>query len=159
MPRAPHVSRARAGLTLVELMLVLGAIGVLAALAMPAFHGHRERVRSAEAATHIRGLSILAKSFRSEFSAYPPRLAMVSDQPIPLDPWGNAYQYLPIEGAPAADKGSQRKDKNLVPINSDFDLYSFGADGESQPPLTAKPSHDDIVRAADGAYVGLASDY
>ena len=49
--------------------------------------------------------------------------------------------------------------KNVVPINSDFDLYSMGEDGKSKSPLTAKPSHDDIVRANDGAFIGLATDY
>jgi general secretion pathway protein G len=52
-----------------------------------------------------------------------------------------------------------RKDKNLVPLNSDYDLYSMGKDGESQIPLTVKISHDDIIRANDGAFVGLAIDY
>ena len=48
------------------------------------------------------------------------------------------------------------KDRFLVPINSDFDLYSMGKDGKSQMPLTAKDSRDDIIRANDGAYIGLA---
>ena len=52
-----------------------------------------------------------------------------------------------------------RKDRFLVPINSDYDLYSMGKDRESIAPLTAKKSHDDIVRANDGAFVGLASDF
>jgi len=47
----------------------------------------------------------------------------------------------------------------MVPINSDFDLYSMGKDGRSVAPLTAKDSRDDIVRANDGGYVGLASEF
>jgi general secretion pathway protein G len=49
-----------------------------------------------------------------------------------------------------------RKDRFLVPINSRFDLYSMGRDRASVPPLTAKVSQDDIIRADDGAFVGLA---
>ena len=52
-----------------------------------------------------------------------------------------------------------RKDKNLVPINTDFDLYSLGKDGLSAGPLTAKDSRDDIVRANNGAFIGRAEDY
>jgi general secretion pathway protein G len=52
-----------------------------------------------------------------------------------------------------------RKDRFLVPINTDYDLYSMGKDGRSSPPLTAKASRDDIIRANDGAYIGLASNY
>jgi general secretion pathway protein G len=55
--------------------------------------------------------------------------------------------------------GQARKDHNLVPINSDFDLFSPGPDGKSTGPLTAKASRDDIVRGSDGAYVGPAKDY
>jgi general secretion pathway protein G len=52
-----------------------------------------------------------------------------------------------------------RKDRNLVPINTDFDLYSVGPDGDSQAPLTAAASRDDIVRANDGRFIGKAEDY
>ena len=45
----------------------------------------------------------------------------------------------------------------MVPINEFFDLYSMGADGKSVSPLTAQASHDDIIRAYDGQYVGIAS--
>ncbi len=52
-----------------------------------------------------------------------------------------------------------RKDHFMVPINTDFDLYSMGPDGASVPPLTARASRDDIVRANDGQFVGRASDF
>jgi general secretion pathway protein G len=52
-----------------------------------------------------------------------------------------------------------RKDRNLVPINSDYDLYSVGPDGDSSLPLTAATSRDDIVRANDGRFIGKAEDY
>lgn len=55
--------------------------------------------------------------------------------------------------------GQVRKDRNLVPINSNFDLYSMGQDGQSRPPLTARVSRDDIIYANDGAFIGLAEDY
>jgi general secretion pathway protein G len=58
-----------------------------------------------------------------------------------------------------ANRGQMRKDRNLVPINTDFDLYSMGKDGETVMPLTTPKSQDDIVRASNGAFVGLGSDY
>ena len=33
------------------------------------------------------------------------------------------------------------------------------ADGSSAPALTARASKDDVIRARDGGFVGLASDY
>ena len=55
--------------------------------------------------------------------------------------------------------GKPRKDRFLVPVNSDFDLYSVGKDGRTAAPFTAKMSKDDVVRAMDGGYVGLASEF
>jgi general secretion pathway protein G len=56
-------------------------------------------------------------------------------------------------------KGKPRKDRFLVPINTDFDLYSMGKDGRSEQNLDAHYSRDDIVRANDGLFVGLAIEY
>ncbi len=55
--------------------------------------------------------------------------------------------------------GKARKNKSLVPLNTDFDLYSMGPDGKSKPPLTVKVSDDDIIRANDGRFIGIAKDY
>lgn len=55
--------------------------------------------------------------------------------------------------------GSARKDGNLVPINTYYDLCSVGKDGKTKLPLRAKDSHDDIIYANDGDYIGLASEF
>lgn len=55
--------------------------------------------------------------------------------------------------------GAARKDGNLVPINTNYDLCSFGKDGKSKPPLRAKDSLDDIIYANDGSYIGLAKEF
>lgn len=55
--------------------------------------------------------------------------------------------------------GSARKDGFLVPINSDYDLYSVGPDGESTATLRSPMSRDDVIRAADGAFYGLAEKF
>jgi general secretion pathway protein G len=74
------------------------------------------------------------------------------------DPYGNAYVYLRIQGG-GPGKGGVRKDRKLNPINSDFDLYSIGKDGETKTQLDNKDSLDDIVRANDGGFVGLAANF
>jgi general secretion pathway protein G len=63
------------------------------------------------------------------------------------------------DGEDGTAKAKMRKDHNLVPVNTDFDLYSMGKDGESRAPFTAKVSHDDIVRANNGQFIGLVSNY
>ena len=106
---------------------------------------------------NIRFIEAAIKMFRTKNGMFPLNLNVVGSVNIP-DPWGNPYQYLRIL-PPTPPIGKQRKDHNNVPVNSDFDLYSMGKDGDSQPPFTAGKSRDDIVRANDGTYVGLALDY
>ena len=60
-------------------------------------------------------------------------------------------------GAPAI--AAARKDRFLVPINSDYDLYSRGADGLTRPQLHDKDSQDDVIRGANGSYYGLAEGF
>jgi general secretion pathway protein G len=76
------------------------------------------------------------------------------------DPWGRAYQYLRIDGGKTPGiEGYRRRDKNANPVNSDYDLYSMGKDSKTAPQFTAKNARDDIVRANDGAYYGLAENH
>lgn len=151
--RSPRVGR---GFTLVETAIALVILGVLLALALPRFQDYRERVRVDQAKRDIVTMSALIANHYLDARDYPASLAEVGLGGM-RDPWGNPYGYLNLNDK--KKRGFARKDHALVPINTDFDLYSMGADGRSSPPLTAKPSRDDIVRANNGAFVGLASEY
>jgi general secretion pathway protein G len=71
---------------------------------------------------------------------------------------GNPDQSGSGSGAPQSSV-SPRKDRFGVVLNTDFDLYSMGKDRQSTDSLSTPNSHDDILRANDGAYVGLASNF
>jgi general secretion pathway protein G len=159
----------RRGLTIIELMIGAAIAAVLVAVAVPQFVGYVRRTEGKQAVADIRMFEMLIERYRTEMGALPNDLGASVD-PLPSDPWGNSYQYLNLQsGKPNTKgkgrknknlaKGKARKNKNLVPINSDYDLYSKGLDGESKVPLTTKVSHDDVIRANDGAFVGLAEDY
>jgi general secretion pathway protein G len=145
------------GFSLVELLVAITVVAALVAIALPRFESYREQSRISKASGDLRILDNRINSFKLSNEIWPSSLSQVPQGNM-LDPWGNSYQYLQIEGNSKA-KGSERKDKNLVPINSDFDLYSMGADGKTAPALTSASSQDDIVRANDGRYFGLASNY
>lgn len=149
-----HTRTAR-GFTLIEVMLVVVLLGVLAAVALPFYKGYRERVRLHQAVIDITAMSIVASNYWNDNRAYPTSLADIGFAGR-LDPWGTPYVYYNID---AKGKGGARKDHALNPLNTDFDLYSSGVDGQSKPQITQRLSLDDVIRASNGAFVGLASDF
>lgn len=62
-------------------------------------------------------------------------------------------------GPPCGGVGGARKDRFLVPINSDFDIYSMGKNKDTVAPLNPPKSHDDVIRASDGGFYGLAKNF
>jgi len=144
------------GLTLIELCLALAIMGVLAVMGTSQYGQYRDRMLVTQAIFDIGALETRIAKFAADNRVLPAALTDLGGD-LPKDPWGHDYQYLSHENAKG--KSGFRKDKHIVPINTDYDLYSMGKDGASVPPLTAKASRDDIVRASDGRFVGLASDF
>jgi general secretion pathway protein G len=146
--------RRSSGYTLLEVVLVAVLVGLIAGVGIPTYRNIIERMNVSRAVADIHEITLQLYRWETNVGAFPPDLPTAGI--TRLDPWGRPYFYLELTGA---NPGAVRKDKNLVPINTDFDLYSAGKDGETSPPLTAKKSRDDVVRASNGAFVGLAEDY
>ena len=68
------------------------------------------------------------------------------------------YRFSSITFTPIGP-GDHGTKISIVPLNTDFDLYSMGQDGASKGPLSAKASRDDVLRAGDGTFVGPAADF
>jgi general secretion pathway protein G len=103
-----------------------------------------------------------------------PRVIPAAHSPSPHNDWhislavdNGDHQHLLhfVQGAgggggpPCGGVGGARKDRFLVPINSDFDIYSMGKDKDTVAPLNPPKSHDDIIRASDGGFYGLAKNF
>lgn len=145
--------------TLVELLILIAIVATFAGIAIPSYKNYVDKTKNAKAMVDIRAMEQEIIDHRIEHGTLPSTLAQAG-LTNHLNPWKNPYCYLKIQGVPRNEiKGKWRKERFLVPINSDYDLYSMGKDGKSRPPLTARHSWDDIVRANDGGYVGLASEY
>ena len=146
------------GFTLVEVVITIAILGLLSAIAVPNYIGYREKALIASVVTEIKILEKKIAAFVVDRDRLPDNLSDLGAV-IPIDPWGNPYQYFNIEDADNSGKGKMRKDHFMVPVNSDYDLYSMGKDGKSVPPFTAKASRDDIVRANNGGFVGPVSEF
>ena len=148
-----------AGFTLIEVMIAITIVGILTSLGIPNYIRYKEKARVQVAITDMRFIEKEIMNFGVENGELPDSLSDIGRDKV-LDPWGRPYNYLKIQGNDPKDpKFKPRKDHSLHPINSDFDLYSVGKDGESKVPLTAKHSQDDIIRANNGGFVGLVSNY
>lgn len=157
--RRRHLSGARRkGWTLVELLVVIALIGTISSIVVPHFISILKDVQIKKVVKELRMIEMEIKAFERFQERLPTDLDELEGGGTRVDRWGNPYQYLPNLNQPGWN-GQARKDRFLVPLNSDFDLYSMGPDGESRSPLTAQPSRDDIVRANDGLYIGPASDF
>lgn len=153
--RRLHRENSRRGFTIIELMITMAIMVILASMASLAFSAYRERSRVARAVADIHTVQNAITSFEIVEGRLPKDLVEVNWDAY-NDPWGNPYQYTNFETVP---KGKWRKDKFLVPINSTYDLWSMGPDGESVAPLVTPVSKDDIIRANDGLFIGRASLY
>lgn len=156
LPRRPRATAS--GFTLIEIIVAMAILGALAAIGLPQFSVYREQARLAQAYADIRTIDLAVRKYKAENGDWPADLTALNMTDLPTDPWGGAYVYLKIEGVPSAT-GQARKDQFLVPLNSDFDVYSRGSNGTSAPPLSAPQSQDDVLRANDGRFIGLASTF
>lgn len=147
-------TRAIGGFTLIELLAVVLVIGALTALAVPRIRDAQEKAKVAKAIGDIRAM----QADLAALDSLPLNLSAIGKATY-LDPWGNPYQYLFFDDTKKGHPAGARKDRFLVPLNSDYDLYSMGRDRESRAPLNAKASQDDVLRALDGAFIGLASKF
>lgn len=169
------------GFTIVELAIALVVVGLLAGLAGTRYIRWVEKARVARATVEIASLAEAVEASKMSLwgrvPVLPNTLAEIGLE-VPIDPWGTPYRYLRIEGVfdvtqqppgqdalppvaagPRPQPDQPRKDRFFKPINTDFDLYSSGPDGDSRVSLEHDDSRDDVVRGLNGRFVGLAENF
>lgn len=126
--------RSSRGFTLIELMVVIVILSVLAVWVAPKIMGRPDQAKQVKARVDIQSLETALKLYKLDNGQYPTTdqgLEALVRKPdsgkaaknwrtggyiekgkIPKDPWGNEFIYL----SPGA--------------HSDFDITSYGADGE-----------------------------
>ncbi len=136
--------------------MAMAIVATLLSIALPAYQKYSEAKDIALAKEEIVEISAAIDRYFAAQGRFPNSLADVSMH-TKTDPWGNLYVYLNLSDA--SYTGTPRKDGKLHPVNSDYDLYSLGKDGLSKPPFNNSKSKDDIVRANNGKFIGLAAEY
>ncbi len=139
--RAPVPLRSHAprrGFTLVELLVVLGVIALLVALAAPAFVGVRDHARAARCAVQARSLALATAAWALERGVMPVKLdcgplecmelapgAWRCPADVEMLPWqkGSSYLYVGITGGMPGAEWARPED-----VRGDVALRRFDAD-------------------------------
>ena len=145
-----------AGLTIVELLAVLVILGILGSIGIRSAARTLEVTKVKQASVDILDLQAQMDEYAMSLDSLPSTLAGLG-QVTTLDPWGRPYVYARFDTEGNLEEA--RRDKFLKPLNSTYDLYSMGADGLTEQKIGKEESLDDIIRANDGGYVGLASSF
>lgn len=154
--RLSHSLLSQRGITLTELLVVLTIIFILCGVATSSFSSFIQKARASETIADIRFIERQINQYKEMRGSYPVSLETIGLGHL-RDQWGNPYVYVRVSDVKG--KGKLRKDRFMNPLNTDYDLYSCGPDGQTTMQLTAKNARDDIVRAGNGDFVGIASDY
>jgi general secretion pathway protein G len=149
-------SQISVGYSLIELFVVIALLSTLIVVGIPLYTAYIDKARITRAEEDISNLQKEIQMYKLSRKVLPPKLSDIRDADL-MDPYGRPYQYHNFTNTDAPEK--RRKDRFLVPLNGKFDLYSLGRDGQSGPDITDPKSHDDIVRANDGLYIGPASEF
>lgn len=144
------------GYTLIEILIVVIVAATLLGIAVYNYGHFIERARVAHTIGDIGEIHMKVQMFDLNNRRYPTGLDEVGMDGL-LDPWGTPYQYLSFDSVEG--NGPKRKNKNMVPVNTHYDIYSAGPDGNSETPFTSIAGRDDIVMAADGAYFGTVKGF
>jgi len=130
--RAKKLAGDSRGFTLIEIMVVVIILSLLAGIVIPRIVSRPEEARRAKAAVQIKSIEGALNLFKIDNGFYPSTeqgLHALSEEPtsgetpsnykeggylkkVPMDPWNHEYVYL----SPGQ--------------NGDFDLMSYGPDGE-----------------------------
>ena len=149
-------SQVSVGYSLIELFVVIALLSTLIVDGIPLYTAYIDKARITRAEEDISKLQKEIQMYKLSKKVLPPKLSDIRDADL-MDPYGRPYRYHNFTNTEGEEK--RRKDRFLVPLNAEFDLYSMGRDGQSEPCITDPKSHDDIVRANNGQYIGPASEF
>jgi prepilin-type N-terminal cleavage/methylation domain-containing protein len=130
-----HLAIKQSGFTLLELMLVVGMIGVLVTISSTQYDKYSRKARQSEAKIALGAIYVLEKSFYSEYSAYIPAMDAIGYAP---EGFRNYYQVgsgLGVgsySGSVSGYSGSKAI-CNFPTLNSPYPLAGAGMFGGPAP--------------------------
>ena len=124
------MGRLHFGFTLIEVMLAVTIAAILLTLIATMYQSYRDRVDVNRAVSDIMVISASITEFKKSTTGF--RSAWRRSARTACAIHGEQHTRTSITRM-SSGWAQFRKDKNIVPINSDFDLWSNGKDGASAP--------------------------
>ncbi len=133
-------STSEGGFTLVELLVVLVILVLLAGVVGPRVIGYLGSSKAKTAKVQIEALSAALELYRIDNGSYPAKLKSLVERPaakaswtgpylrkkkVPLDPWGNGYNYRFPGKHSAFDVSSYGADKKQGGTGNDADIVGW----------------------------------
>ncbi len=93
-----------------------------------------------------------------------PELEKRIGRPIDLAERSAIYQSFSTAGnfpifSSVSAEATRRRDRYMFPLNTDFDLFSLGPDHATSTSLGEPAGLDDVIRANNGGFFGVAANY
>lgn len=82
--KKPLHSYSRRGFTLIEMLVVIGIIGILAGLAVPAATGVMRRAKKVKTSAALKDIQLGIKNYQVEYNRYPIRPGSTAEEPVEL---------------------------------------------------------------------------
>jgi len=119
-------SRPERGFTLVELLLVLMILALIGGLVLPGLIGKAESAKAKAAASQVTRLAMAVESYYLDTGQTPDSLEALVKEPGSATGWNGPY----VKPSLLKDPWGKDYEYRYPGENSDFDLFSLGADGQ-----------------------------
>ena len=121
------------GFTLVEMLIVLAIMGIVIAVATPAYLTYKRGAQKRATLANIRNIKLALEQYREDVSDYPASLRDLVKKPTDEKSEGWDGPYLSSKDEPKDGFGNKFHYAVTPGAENPYELYSYGRKGKGAP--------------------------